>query len=157
MAFKRALWHSGLTYQQKCYHCQTLIRYTDYNLDFRPWYADGFVYCPRCNAPVRHNEYFAINEDGSPYYYPPQPTNPQQPTPDQTYQQQPMPDQTYQQQPMPQQSYQQQPFQQQPMPQQQIQPQETPPQNQGICPDCGKTYIEGVDRFCSYCGKKLVP
>ena len=49
MAFKRALWHSGLTYQQTCYHCRTLVRYTDYNLDFRPWYPDGFVYCPNCS------------------------------------------------------------------------------------------------------------
>lgn len=70
--FKRALWHSGLTYQQTCYHCHTVVRYTDYNLDFRPWYADGFIYCPRCKGPLRHSENYAIREDGTPYY--PQPT-----------------------------------------------------------------------------------
>ena len=68
MAFKRALWHSGLTYQQTCYHCRALVRYTDYQLDFRPWYPDGFVYCPRCKGPLRHNELYAINPDGSPVY-----------------------------------------------------------------------------------------
>ncbi len=68
MAFKRALWHSGLTYQQTCYHCRTLVRYNDYSLDFRPWYPDGFVYCPKCRGPLRHNELYAINEDGSPVY-----------------------------------------------------------------------------------------
>ena len=71
MAFKRALWHSGLTYQQTCYHCRAVVRYTDHQLDFRPWYSDGFVYCPRCKGPLRHNELYAVNEDGSPVY--PQP------------------------------------------------------------------------------------
>ena len=71
MAFKRALWHSGLTYQQTCYHCRTtVVRYTDYNLDFRPWYPDGFVYCPNCRGPLRHNELYAIKEDGTPVYPP---------------------------------------------------------------------------------------
>lgn len=68
MAFKRALWHSGLTYYQVCTKCHTPVKYNDYSLDFRPWYADGFVYCPRCKAPLRHSEAFAINEDGTPYY-----------------------------------------------------------------------------------------
>ncbi len=61
MAFKRALWKSGLTYEQTCEHCRTVIRYTDDRLDFRPWYPDGFVYCPQCKSPVRHNEVYAIN------------------------------------------------------------------------------------------------
>lgn len=37
------------------------MKYTDEKLDFRPWYADGFVYCPVCKKPLRHNEKFAIN------------------------------------------------------------------------------------------------
>lgn len=83
MAFKRALWHSGLNYQQQCRTCRSVVRYTDYSLDFRPWYADGFVYCPKCKTPLRHNEGYAINEDGTPYYQqPPQPM-PQQPVPPQ--------------------------------------------------------------------------
>ncbi len=61
MAFQRALWHSGLTYQRTCDCCKAVISYNDYALDFRPWYPDGFVYCPRCNSPQRHNEGYAIN------------------------------------------------------------------------------------------------
>lgn len=72
MAFKRALWHSGLTYRQSCHSCRTIVTYTDYELDFRPWFADGFVYCPNCKTPLRHAETLAINPDGSPYYSAPQ-------------------------------------------------------------------------------------
>ena len=61
MGYKRAEWHSGLTYQQTCENCKTIVQYTDYSLDFRPWYADGFVYCPRCRTPMRHNEQYAID------------------------------------------------------------------------------------------------
>ena len=65
MAFQRALWHSGLTYKQTCPKCHTVIQYQDDKLDFRPWYADGFVYCATCRAPLRHNEAFAIDADGN--------------------------------------------------------------------------------------------
>ena len=65
MAFKRALWHSGLTYKLTCNKCQTVIQYTDEKLDFRPWYADGFVYCPKCRTPLRHSESFAIDANGN--------------------------------------------------------------------------------------------
>ena len=61
MSFKRATWRSGLTYQQTCRECKTTVTYTDDLLDFRPWYADGFVYCPTCRTPLRHNEGYAIN------------------------------------------------------------------------------------------------
>ena len=60
--FKRANWHSGLTYRQTCKECKTTIEYTDKSLDFRPWFPDGFVYCPKCKTPLRHNENLAINE-----------------------------------------------------------------------------------------------
>ncbi len=63
MAFKRATWHSGLTYKQVCRSCQTEVVYDDYALDFRPWYADGFVYCPKCHTPLRHNENLAVGSD----------------------------------------------------------------------------------------------
>lgn len=79
MAFKRALWHSGLNYQQQCRTCRSMVRYTDFCLDFRPWYPDGFVYCPKCKTPLRHNEGYAINEDGTPYYQQPFQPMPQQP------------------------------------------------------------------------------
>lgn len=61
MAFQRAQWHSGLTYRQTCRNCSKIVEYTDHSLDFRPWYADGFVYCPNCKTPLRHNENLAIN------------------------------------------------------------------------------------------------
>ena len=59
--FKRANWHSGLTYVRQCDQCKTKVQYTDEVLDFRPWYADGFVYCPTCQTPLRHNEKHAVN------------------------------------------------------------------------------------------------
>ncbi|MBE6682343.1 MAG: zinc ribbon domain-containing protein [Ruminococcaceae bacterium] len=61
MAFKRAEWHSGLTYRQTCEECKTVVIYMDDKLDFRPWYPDGFVYCPKCNTPLRHSERYAID------------------------------------------------------------------------------------------------
>ena len=61
MAFRRAAWRSGLTYEQTCPQCRTVVRYMDDRLDFRPWFADGFVYCPTCRKPLRHNEIYAIN------------------------------------------------------------------------------------------------
>ena len=60
MAFKRALWHSGLTYQQTCSGCGSIISYMDNEIDFRPWYPDGFIYCSRCKTPLRHNEMYAL-------------------------------------------------------------------------------------------------
>ncbi len=59
--FKRAEWRSGLTYRQTCDQCRTVITYMDDKLDFRPWYPDGFVYCPNCQKPLRHSERYAIN------------------------------------------------------------------------------------------------
>ena len=58
--FTRANWRSGLTYRQVCPLCKTVVVYMDDKLDFRPWYPDGFVYCPECTKPLRHNENYAI-------------------------------------------------------------------------------------------------
>lgn len=66
MGFQRAQWHSGLTYQQTCPTCKTVLQYTDYSLDFRPWYADGYVDCPKCKSHLRHNENYALGRDGRP-------------------------------------------------------------------------------------------
>lgn len=62
MGYKRAEWHSGLTYRNVCNECHQEVIYDDFQLDFRPWYADGFIYCPRCRTPLRHNENLAINK-----------------------------------------------------------------------------------------------
>lgn len=64
--FKRAEWRSGLTYEQTCRTCGNVMRYMDNILDFRPWYPDGFVYCTKCNSPLRHNELYAINAPAGP-------------------------------------------------------------------------------------------
>ena len=68
--FKRAEWKSGLTYRQTCSKCKTIITYTDDILDFRPWYADGFIYCPNCHEVLRHAEGYAINSPSMNYTTP---------------------------------------------------------------------------------------
>lgn len=177
MSYKRALWHSGLTYQQTCTHCRTVLRYTDYSLGFRAWYPDGFVYCPKCNGPLRHNELYAINEDGTPMY--PQSSAQQiynQPPDQQQMPQQPMNQQPMNQPPMNQPPmYQQpvnQPFAQEPAPQQPVildpvgAPQPPVQQPEAVqtdaqipvkyfCVNCGRSYTPGYDHFCSNCGTKL--
>ena len=64
-AFKRANWHSGLIYRQVCPLCKTVSEYTDNQLGFRPWFPDGFVYCPTCKKPLRQNECYAKNSGGA--------------------------------------------------------------------------------------------
>jgi predicted amidophosphoribosyltransferase len=68
MAFKRALWTSGYTYRITCPVCHAVTVYNDKQLDFRPWFPDGFIYCHQCAKPLRHNEIYAINPDGTPVY-----------------------------------------------------------------------------------------
>ena len=68
MSFKRAYWTSGYTYLLQCPYCRTNIKYTDRSLDFRPWYPNGFVYCPGCRKPLRHNEIYAVDANGNPVY-----------------------------------------------------------------------------------------
>ena len=70
MGFKRAQWHSGLTYHQTCENCKNEMYYMDNSLGFRAWFPDGFVYCTRCKKPLRHHERFAI--DAASYSQPPQ-------------------------------------------------------------------------------------
>lgn len=139
MAFKRALWSSGYNYQISCPNCGTTFYYSDRQLDFRPWFPNGFVYCQRCRKPLRHSEIYAIHPDGTPVYnslaeaeqainigylnarginQPPM----QQPT---------------------------QPPIQQPV------SQPAPQAGEGFCPQCGRSYVRGRDRFCSGCGNKL--
>ena len=144
MSFKRATWTSGYTYVRRCEYCGTVINYTDRQLDYRPWYTNGFIYCPRCRKPLRHNEIFAVHPDGSPvfstqaeadsfirigYYQsigiscPPEQngTPPQYAPPEQNG----------------------------------TPPQYAPPaQNVGRCVRCGREYVVGRDLFCPGCGTK---
>lgn len=134
MAFKRALWHSGLTYQTVCENCKTVVRYDDNSLDFRPWYPDGFVYCPKCKTPLRHNEGLAINPDGTPYKAPPTPeliniTKDVQENVSSTSEASSVPNEDTTA-PLPNEKY-------------------------LFCTSCGKKYNPATDNFCSGCGKKL--
>ena len=60
MGYQRAKWHSGLTYRQTCEQCKTVVEYQDDKLGYRPWFPDGFVYCPTCQKPLRHHEDYAL-------------------------------------------------------------------------------------------------
>ena len=62
MGYTRERWHSGLTYRQTCEQCNTTVQYMDDKLGFRPWFPDGFVYCPTCKKPLRHNEAYALSK-----------------------------------------------------------------------------------------------
>ena len=66
MGYQRAKWHSGLTYQQICETCKKTVTYTDHKLDYRPWYADGYVDCPTCGTHLRHNEKYAVSNADKP-------------------------------------------------------------------------------------------
>ena len=68
MGYQRARWHSGLTYMQICEECKETVTYTDHALDYRPWYPDGYVDCPRCRTHLRHNEKYALGPDGKPQF-----------------------------------------------------------------------------------------
>ena len=66
--YKRQMWTSGYTYRQACPYCGTVVEYTDNQLGYRSWFPNGFVYCPRCRKPLRHNEIYALKPDGTPVY-----------------------------------------------------------------------------------------
>ena len=134
MAFKRALWTSGYEYRATCPQCRTNFSYRDNQLDFRPWYPNGFVYCPKCRQPFRHNEIYAVNPDGSRVYKSQTDANnavnvgyygATGVSPEQMQHQQPQ-NQTY-----------------------------APDQNVVFCSKCGRPHTRGVDVFCSSCGNKL--
>ena len=164
MAFKRALWTSGYNYRITCPYCRAVRIYTDRELDFRPWYPDGFVYCPRCRKPLRHNEIYAIHPDGSPVYsnrgeadmsiregyYNAYGVNQPVQQPQYPQAQQPVPPVQQPAPPM------QQPAQE---PQQPAQDMQQPVQEQqpaqAFCTNCGRPYTIGTDHFCSGCGTKL--
>ena len=68
MTYKRQLWTSGYEYRVRCPYCGTHISYNDRQLGYRSWFPNGFVYCPGCRRPIRHNELFAVKPDGSPVF-----------------------------------------------------------------------------------------
>ena len=67
------------TFHCRCEYCYYEFDYHTYDLGHRAWYPHGFVYCPRCQKPLRHKlEYEVIN--GIPANQYPQ-VQPQQPVP----------------------------------------------------------------------------
>ena len=60
MGKNRADWHSGLTYEQTCQTCGTVVQYTDESLEFCDWFEEGFLPCPKCRQPLRHSEDYAV-------------------------------------------------------------------------------------------------
>lgn len=42
------------TFHCKCEYCYFEFDYHTYDLGHRAWYPHGFVYCPRCQKPLRH-------------------------------------------------------------------------------------------------------
>ena len=152
MAFKRALWTSGYTYIRRCEYCSTKVVYTDKQLDYRPWYPNGYVYCPTCRRPLRHTEFSAVHPDGTPvfntkaeadeslrigYYkamnpnYQPYMEHPQTPN------NQAAPNDRAAQAPAPAPD----------------QGPDTPTPGAAFCPECGRKYIKGQCNFCPGCGK----
>ena len=49
----------------RCEYCCYEFDYHTYDLGHRSWYPYGFVYCPRCQKPLRHNIEYEVST-GSP-------------------------------------------------------------------------------------------
>ena len=68
------------TFHCKCEYCYFEFDYHTYDLGHRAWYPHGFVYCPRCQKPLRHKlEYEVINGVPAGQPAPAQPQNPATP------------------------------------------------------------------------------
>ena len=48
------------TFHCRCEYCYYEFDYHTYDLGHRAWYPHGFVYCPRCNRPIRHQLEFEV-------------------------------------------------------------------------------------------------
>lgn len=136
MSYKRQLWSSGYEYHIRCPYCGTLSKYRDRDLGYRSWYPNGFIYCPKCRKPLRHNEIYAVNSNGTPVYSTQEEAN-------QAVQDGYLRAMGY--------------------PASAKAPNAAKADNKssavnpgiGYCPDCGRQYKKGTDSFCSGCGKKL--
>ena len=53
------------TFHCRCEYCCYEFDYHTYDLGHRSWYPYGFVYCPRCQKPLRHNIEYEVST-GSP-------------------------------------------------------------------------------------------
>lgn len=53
------------TFHCKCEYCYYEFDYHSYDLGHRAWYPHGFVYCPRCQRPLRHKLEYEVKEDAA--------------------------------------------------------------------------------------------
>ena len=51
-----------VTYHIKCEYCGCEFDYQKEDLGYRLWYRHGFVYCPHCKRPLRHQEAYKKDE-----------------------------------------------------------------------------------------------
>lgn len=141
--YKRQYWTSGYAYRIRCPQCGTVTEYRDNQLGYRAWYPNGFIYCSYCRMPLRHNEIYAINPDGSAVYSTQAEADlaitegymracgipPVAPAPGVVVT---------------------------PPPAQAEAPAaEAPASGTAFCTNCGRRYTVGKDHFCNSCGKKL--
>lgn len=47
----------------KCEYCLTEFDYEQEDLGFRLWYPSGFVYCPKCGKPLRHDPHLNLKKE----------------------------------------------------------------------------------------------
>ena len=50
------------TFHCKCEYCYYEFDYHTYDLGHRAWYPHGFVYCPRCQRPLRHKLEYEVKD-----------------------------------------------------------------------------------------------
>ena len=67
------------TFHCRCEYCYFEFDYHTYDLGHRAWYPHGFVYCPRCQKPLRHKLEYEVLTNVQPVAPAPQPAAPQQP------------------------------------------------------------------------------
>ena len=54
------------TFHCKCEYCYYEFNYHTYDLGHRAWYPHGFVYCPRCQKPLRHKLEYEVLTNTAP-------------------------------------------------------------------------------------------
>ena len=64
------------TFHCRCEYCYFEFDYHTYDLGHRAWYPHGFVYCPRCQKPLRHKLEYEVLTNVQPAASAPQPAAP---------------------------------------------------------------------------------
>ena len=55
-----------LKFKIECEYCKTVFTYEQEDLGYRLWYPHGFVYCPKCQKPLRHDpDKYAIKDENN--------------------------------------------------------------------------------------------